>query len=225
MKCVVLLSGGLDSTTVLWLAKRDGREIIALSFNYCQKHCKELEYSKYQAIRAGCSKHLTINTDFSVLGGSSLTSNIEVIKRRTYSDIPEGVPNTYVPARNTIFISYAMAVAEVESASEIHIGVNSIDYSGYPDCRPQYIDCFQKLIDLSRPDPEGQKLQLRTPLLHMTKSEIILLAQELGVDFSMTSSCYSPSDNGACGHCDSCLIRSKGFIDSGIKDTTKYSRG
>ena len=225
-KAVVLSSGGIDSTTVMAIAKQEGFEIFSLSFFYEQRHSFEIEAARKVAEAMGVKKHLILDIDLKKIGGSALTdNNIDVPKRRNSSSISEEIPATYVPARNTIFLSYALAWSEVLNSSDIFIGVNAIDYSGYPDCRPEYIEAFERMANLAtKAGVEGRiKLKIRTPLISMTKAEIIKKGLELGVDYSLTRSCYDPSsDNLACGQCDSCLLRKQGFEDAGIIDPTEY---
>ena len=225
-KAVVLSSGGLDSTTAMAMAKSEGYDIYSLSFSYGQRHSVELEAAKRVTEDLGAIKHLVIDIDLKLIGGSALTDDIEVPKDRNESEMTEEIPVTYVPARNTIFLSYALGWAEVIGASDIFIGVNAVDYSGYPDCRPEFITAFERLANLAtKVGVEGtSKIKIRTPLIHLTKAEIIRRGIELGVDYGMTLSCYDPSmDGGACGHCDSCLLRKKGFVEAGVPDPTKYA--
>lgn len=220
-KAVVLASGGLDSTTALAIARSKGYEIFCLSFQYGQRHAFELEAAYRVANAFGVKKHLVINIDLRSIGGSALTDDLEVPKGRDEAEIQQEIPATYVPARNTIFLSYALAWAEVLGAKDIFIGVNAVDYSGYPDCRPEYIEAFEHMANLgTKAGVEGQiRFKIRTPLIRMTKAEIIKKGIELGVDYSMTHSCYDPSAEGqACGQCDSCLLRKKGFAEAGISD-------
>jgi len=220
-KAVVLTSGGLDSTTVMAIAKAEGYEIYSLSFRYGQRHALELEAARRVAKTLGARKHLVIDIDLTPIGGSALTDNIEVPKARSEGEMRGKIPITYVPARNTIFLSYALAWAEVLGASDIFIGVNAVDYSGYPDCRPEYIEAFERMANLgTKAGVEGKtRMKIKTPLIHMTKGEIIRKGIELGVDYSMTHSCYDPSPEGrACGQCDSCLLRKKGFAEAGVHD-------
>ena len=225
-KAVVLSSGGIDSTTVMAIAKQEGFEIFSLSFFYKQRHSFEIEAAKKVAGVMGVKKHLIIDIDLKKIGGSALTdNNLDVPKHRKMQSMADEIPVTYVPARNTIFLSYALAWAEVLQSSDIFIGVNAIDYSGYPDCRPEYIEAFERMANLAtKAGVEGKtKLKIRTPLIHMTKAEIIKKGVDLGVDFSLTHSCYDPSSDGlACGECDSCIIRKQGFKEAGIIDPTKY---
>jgi len=223
-KAVVLSSGGLDSTTVMAIAKAEGYEIYSLSFSYGQRHSVELIAAGRIAQHLGAKKHLVIEADMKRIGGSSLTDDIAVPKDRDETRMSDGIPVTYVPARNTIFLSYALGWAEVLGAWDIFIGVNAVDYSGYPDCRPEFIQAFETMANLAtKAGVEGHKLRIRTPLIHLTKAQIIQKGVALGVDYSQTHSCYDPSPEGkACGHCDSCLLRKKGFADAGIADPTVY---
>ena len=220
-RAVILSSGGLDSTTVMAIARSEGFEIYSLTFNYGQRHSIELQAANRVAETFGAINHLVINIDLATIGGSALTDDIEVPKGRDEDVIQKQVPVTYVPARNTIFLSYGLAWAEVLGASDIFIGVNAVDYSGYPDCRPEYIEAFEHMANLAtRAGIENDvKLTIRTPLIRMTKAEIIKTGIELNVDYGMTHSCYDPSLEGnACGQCDSCLLRKKGFAEAGIAD-------
>jgi len=221
MRAVILLSGGLDSATVLALANAGGRECHALSITYGQRHAVELEAAKRVAASLGVAEHVVHSLDLRVFGASALTGDIEVPKDAVGAP---GIPVTYVPARNTIFLALALGYAEARDAQEIWLGVNALDYSGYPDCRPEFIDAFQQVIwKGTRSGVEHQEPRLVAPLLHMTKAEIIRRGTELGVDYSLTHSCYDPADDGrACAHCDSCLLRRKGFADAGVPDPTAY---
>jgi 7-cyano-7-deazaguanine synthase len=224
-KAVVLLSGGIDSATALAVAQSEGYEVFALSFSYGQRHLWELEAAKRVAARAAVSAHRIAAIDLRAIGGSALTSDMEVPKDRPLADIAHGIPVTYVPARNTIFLSYALAWAEVIGSSDIFLGVNALDYSGYPDCRPEYIAAFESMANLAtKAAVEGaQRIKIHTPLVAFTKADIIRLGLRLGVDYSLTSSCYDPSPSGeACGGCDSCLLRKKGFREAGVPDPTRY---
>jgi 7-cyano-7-deazaguanine synthase len=224
-KAVVLLSGGMDSTTVLCIARNEGYEVFALSFSYGQRHSAELDAAKKIATRAGVTEHRIATIDLRSLGGSALTSDVAVPKGRPIAEIAEGIPVTYVPARNTIFLSYALAWAEVLGSGDIFLGVNALDYSGYPDCRPEYIQAFEKMANLAtRAAVLGeQRIRIHTPLISLSKAEIIRTGMELGVDYSLTSSCYDPSPAGeACGACDSCVLRKKGFREAGVADPTRY---
>ena len=224
-KAVVLLSGGLDSATVLSIALRQGYEVFALSFSYGQRHAWELEDAKKIAARAGVAEHRIVTIDLRALGGSALTSDLEVPKGRPLAEIAAGIPVTYVPARNTIFLSYALGWAEVLGAGDIFLGVNALDYSGYPDCRPEFIEAFEKMANLAtKAAVHGeQRIRIHTPLISLTKAEIIRKGLELGVDYRLTSSCYDPSPSGeACGGCDACVLRQKGFREAGIPDPARY---
>jgi len=223
---VVLLSGGVDSTTTMAIAKSEGYIVHCISFDYGQRHRIELEAAKRVAAAMDAKKHLIVNIDMRTIGGSALTSSLEVPKERSEYEITHGIPITYVPARNTIFLSYSLAWAEVLPASDIFIGVNVIDYSGYPDCRPEYIKAFENMANLSlKATVEGtMKINIHTPIVNLSKSEIILKGINLGVDYGMTHSCYDPSYDGrACGLCDSCELRQKGFRQAGIADPTLYA--
>jgi 7-cyano-7-deazaguanine synthase len=227
-RAVVLLSGGLDSATVLTIARREGYELYALSFSYGQRHIYELEAARRVAASIGVAAHRIAEIDLRVFGGSALTGDIDVPKGRTADEMGHGIPITYVPARNTIFLSFALAWAEVLGSSDIFIGVNALDYSGYPDCRPEFIMAFEKMANVAtKAGVEGrQALKIHTPLIALTKAQIIRKGIELGVDYGLTSSCYDPSPTGApCGQCDSCLLRQKGFNENGIADPLTYSVG
>ncbi|MEO7217693.1 MAG: 7-cyano-7-deazaguanine synthase QueC [Gemmatimonadaceae bacterium] len=221
---VILLSGGLDSSTVLALAKRDGYALNALSFRYGQRHDHEVEAATRIARTYGVARHEIATIDLRTFGGSALTSDIAVPKGRDVGHTTE-VPITYVPARNTIFLSYALAFAEVTGARDIFIGVNAVDFSGYPDCRPEYIKAFQKMANLAtRLGTEGAPIEIHTPLIDLSKAQIIALGTSLGVDYSMTTSCYDPAANGeACGECDACQLRLAGFSSAGLTDPVAYS--
>jgi len=221
MKAVCLLSGGLDSSTCLGVARREGFECYALSFDYGQRHRIELEAAERIAQHFGAAEHRVAKIDLRAFGGSALTDDIEVPK----DSLAEGIPITYVPARNTIFLSYALAWAEVLECSDIFIGVNAIDYSGYPDCRPEFIAAFEKMANLAtKAGVEGRTLlRIHTPLSKLSKAGIVKLGAEVGVDFTLTHSCYDPDEEGRpCGHCDSCLLRLKGFIEAGLHDPLPY---
>jgi 7-cyano-7-deazaguanine synthase len=222
-KAVVLLSGGLDSTTTLAIARRDGFEPCALTFRYGQRHEIEVDAAQAVARAARVAEHVVVDIDLRTFGGSALTSDVAVPKDR-HLERDRGVPVTYVPARNTIFLSFALAWAEVLGVRDIYIGVNAVDYSGYPDCRAEYIAAFERLANLAtRAGIEGKQTRIHTPLIDLSKSGIIALGSSLGVDFSLTTSCYDPTVHGvACGHCDSCLLRLKGFAEAGIKDPIRY---
>ena len=223
---MVLLSGGLDSTTTLAIARLAGYETCAISFRYGQRHSLELESASSVAKAMGVQKHLIVDFDLRAIGGSALTDQIEVPKERGAEEIASGIPVTYVPARNTIFLSFALAWAEVLGAQDIFIGVNALDYSGYPDCRPEYIEAFEKMARLATKAGVEERMLLRihTPLIAMTKAEIIKTGLELGVDYSLTHSCYDPAAEGiACGECDSCRLRLKGFAEAGVTDPLRYA--
>ena len=226
---VVLLSGGLDSTTVLAIAKSEGFSVHALTFRYGQRHSVEVQAAKAIARRAGVARHHIVDIDLTMFGGSALTADIPVPKDRDLAPGSTGakeIPITYVPARNTIFLSYALALAEVVEASNIFIGVNALDYSGYPDCRPEYIEAFERMANLAtRAGVEGRtRLVIRTPLIALSKAAIITLGRSLGVDYSATTSCYDPGADGeACGRCDACQLRLKGFDEAGLEDPITYS--
>lgn len=220
-KAVCLLSGGLDSTTSLAIAQDEGFEVYALSFRYGQRHSIELEKAKAFATVRKVARHIVIDMDMRSFGGSALTADIDVPKGHRVEDIASGIPVTYVPARNTIFLSFALGWAEVLGAQDIFVGVNAMDYSGYPDCRPEYIASFETMANLAtKAGVEGrQQLKIRAPLMQMTKADIVRKGLSLGVDFSETTSCYDPQPSGApCGQCDSCLLRAKGFAEVGIAD-------
>jgi len=224
-KAVVLSSGGIDSTTAMAIAKHEGFKIFSLSFFYGQRHAFELKAAQKVANAIGVTEHLVITIDLKQIGGSSLTDDIDVPKDRDEQEMVREIPVTYVPARNTIFLSFALAWAEVLKSSDIFIGVNAIDYSGYPDCRPEYIDAFERMANLAtKAGVEGTtKIRIRTPLIRLTKAAIIQKGIELGVDYVLTHSCYDPSPQGlACGKCDSCFLRRKGFKEAGVTDPTRY---
>jgi 7-cyano-7-deazaguanine synthase len=224
-KAVVLLSGGLDSATVLAIAKSQGYELYALSFNYGQRHIWELEAAARVAAASGAVTHRVAKIDLRIFGGSALTSEIAVPKGRSMDEMSHEIPITYVPARNTIFLSFALAWAEVIGSSDVFIGVNALDYSGYPDCRPEFIAAYEKMANLAtKAGVEGhQNLKIHTPLIDLSKAQIIARGLELGVDYGLTSSCYDPSPTGKpCGACDSCLLRRKGFGENGMEDPLCY---
>lgn len=228
-KAVVLLSGGIDSTTVLAIASKEGFATCAMSFRYGQRHMVEIVKALDIAERMSVAKHIVIEIDLRAFGGSALTGDMDVPKDRPAAEISHGIPVTYVPARNTIFLSYALAWAEVLGASDIFIGVNALDYSGYPDCRPEYIEAYERMANLAtKAGVEGsQQLKIHTPLIRMTKAEIIRTGLELGVDHAFTSSCYDPGPIGEpCGGCDACILRKKGFADLGETDplTERFGR-
>ena len=224
-KAVVLLSGGLDSTTSMAIARSQGFRLFALSFDYGQRHSIELESAAKIAKSLSAEQHLVLEINMRAIGGSALTDHIEVPKERSTRDMASGIPSTYVPARNTIFLSFALAWAEVLEAMDIFIGVNALDYSGYPDCRPEYIESFEKMANLAtKAGVEGRlRIKIHAPLISMTKADIIRAGLELGVDYSLTHSCYDPDANSLpCGKCDSCLLRLKGFADAGATDPLRY---
>ena len=220
-KAICLLSGGLDSSTCLALARREGFACYALSFDYGQRHKFELEAAARIAAHCGAALHLVLHTGLDAFGGSALTADIAVPKARSAGEMAHGIPITYVPARNTIFLSYALAWAEVLESSDIFIGVNALDYSGYPDCRPEFIEAYQRMANLAtKAGVEGRtRLRIHTPLLNLSKAQIVRLAHELGVPFGLTHSCYDPAPDGRpCGQCDACLLRRKGFEEAGFED-------
>jgi len=221
---IVLLSGGLDSATVLAIARHDGFACHALSFRYGQRHAIELTAAERVARQLGADSHRFAEIDLRQFGGSALTGDIAVPKHASAEEIGGGIPLTYVPARNTIFLSFALAFAEVSGAADIFIGVNALDYSGYPDCRPEYIAAFERMANLAtKAGVEGRPLKIHTPLIDLTKAQIIRRGLDLGVDYSLTSSCYDPDPAGrACGSCDSCLLRLKGFAENGVRDPIAY---
>lgn len=225
-KAVVLFSGGVDSTTCLAIARSEGFDVHALSFFYHQRHRVELESAKRVADAMGVHQHMILELPLEKIGGSALTADIPVPKDNAPDAVGATIPVTYVPARNTIFLSFALGWAEVLQAGDIFIGVNALDYSGYPDCRPEYIEAFTRMANLAmRETVEGRmRMRIHAPLMRMTKSQIIRKGLELGVDFSLTHSCYDPDEEGrACGHCDSCLLRRKGFEEASVSDPTRYS--
>ena len=224
MKAVVLVSGGLDSTTCLAMAREKGFDLYALTFNYGQRHDHELNSAKMVVDFFNIQNHSIIDIDLAQFGGSALTDKIDVPKKRDLSDMAE-IPVTYVPARNTVFLSLALAWAEVLGSFDIFIGVNALDYSGYPDCRPEYISSFEKTANLAtKAGVSGSSFRIHTPLIDLTKSEIVKVGMDLGVDYSLTSSCYDPDQDGnPCGLCDACYLRLKGFKEAGIIDPLSYS--
>ena len=224
-KAVVLLSGGLDSTTVAAIAQQQGYEVYALSFDYGQNHRVELEFAARVAERLGVARHAVVKVDLRSFGGSALTSNTPVPKHRSAEAIGHGVPVTYVPARNTVFLSLALAWAETLGATDIFIGVNALDYSGYPDCRPEFIAAFETMANLATKmgTEDRRQIKIHTPLIQMTKKQIVETGLKLGVDYSLTTTCYDPSSTGeACGACDACLLRLKGFAEAGVADPARY---
>jgi 7-cyano-7-deazaguanine synthase len=225
-KAVVLLSGGLDSTTVLAIAKAAGYALYAISFRYGQRHSMELESARRVAKALGVEKHLIVDIDLRAIGGSALTDEIAVPKERSDEAMNSGIPVTYVPARNTVFLSFALAWAETLTAADIFIGVNALDYSGYPDCRPEYIEAYERMANLAtKAGVEGLlKLKIHTPLIAKTKAEIIKTGLSLGIDYALTHSCYDPTLAGlACGKCDSCLLRRRGFHQANAIDPLPYA--
>jgi 7-cyano-7-deazaguanine synthase len=223
-KAVVLLSGGLDSTTALAMARAEGFECFALSFRYGQRHAHELDLAAEAAQRFNVVRHLIVDIDLRQFGGSALTADIEVPKDRELSEMSAGIPVTYVPARNTIFLSYGVGFAEVIGAADIFCGVNAVDYSGYPDCRPEFIEAFERMANLAtKAAVEGRALRIRAPLIHLTKAEIIRRGLELGVDYGRTSTCYDPDPKGqACARCDACVLRLRAFAEVGMADPAAY---
>jgi 7-cyano-7-deazaguanine synthase len=222
---VVLLSGGLDSTTTLVIAKHAGFRLQALTFQYGQRHAIEIDASRRVAQAIGVERHVIVDIDLRIFGGSALTDDLAVPKSRALDEMTERIPITYVPARNTVFLAYALAFAEVTASADIFIGVNALDYSGYPDCRPAFIRAFEAMANLAtKAAVEGhQQLRLHTPLMQLTKAQIIQWGRELGVDFGLTHSCYDPSSDGSsCGQCDACLLRLKGFAEVGVADPITY---
>lgn len=223
-RAVILLSGGLDSSTTLAIAQEAGFDCFALSFSYGQRHSVELDAARRVAEAAGLAKHVIVNLDLRALGGSALTDDIEVPKDRGEDEMNAAIPVTYVPARNTVFISVGVGYAEVLEADHLFLGVTAVDYSGYPDCRPEYIDKWQELAPLAtKRGVEGARLTIHAPLIDMTKVQIIRRGNELGVDYGLTISCYDPSPAGeACGRCDTCKLRLKGFAEAGLADPAPY---
>jgi 7-cyano-7-deazaguanine synthase len=222
---VVLLSGGLDSTTTLAIAKHQGFRLHALTFQYGQRHAVEIAAARRVAQAFAVERHVIVDVDLRVFGGSALTDELAVPKNRTPEDLSHSIPITYVPARNTVFLAYALACAEVTQSEDIFLGVNALDYSGYPDCRPEYIRAFEAMANLAtKAAVEGQqRLRIHTPLIHLSKAQIIQRGLELGVDYGLTHSCYDPNPDGAsCGQCDSCLLRLKGFKEAGVADPIVY---
>ena len=226
-RAVVLLSGGLDSTTTLAMAQQQGFQVYALTFRYGQRHLAEIEAAKRIAARYNVAEHVIADIDLRRIGGSALTADIDVPKGRDIEEMGHGVPITYVPARNTIFLSFALAWAEVLEANDIFIGVNALDYSGYPDCRPEYIEAYTRMANLAtKAGVEGRRrLTIHTPLISLSKAEIVRAGLSLGVEYSLTVTCYDPSPAGeACGHCDACQLRLKGFAENGIPDPVAYQQ-
>jgi len=226
-RAVALASGGLDSSTAMALARKQGFDIYALSFDYGQRHRCELEAARLVVKSLGIDHHMIAAIDLRTFGGSALTADIEVPKNRDRDGIASGIPVTYVPARNTIFLSLALGWCEVLNAQDIFIGVNVVDYSGYPDCRPEFLEAFERLANLAtKAGVEGKaRFRIHAPLLHMTKAQIIRAGIDAGVDYSLTHSCYDPTPAGlACGACDSCILRRRGFEEAGVSDPTRYRR-
>ncbi len=223
-KAVILLSGGLDSTTTLAIAKQQGFACYGLTIAYGQRHAVEIDAARHIARHLGVCGHIVLPIDLRQFGGSALTDNLPVPKDRPFDAMEQEIPVTYVPARNTIFLSFALAWAETLGAADIFLGVNALDYSGYPDCRPNYVAAFERLANLAtKAGIEGRPFRIHTPLIELTKAQIIRLGLELGVDFSLTTSCYDPAPTGlACGHCDACLLRLKGFAENRLDDPGKY---
>lgn len=224
-KAVVLSSGGIDSTTAMAIAKNQGFKIFSLSFDYGQRHRCELAAAKRIADYFQVEKHLVVSLDMTAIGGSALTADVNVPKGREVAEMAGDIPITYVPGRNTVFLAYGLAWAEAVGASRIFIGVNAVDYSGYPDCRPEFIAAFQAMANLATKAAvqEGRQIRIDTPLIHLTKAQIIQTGAALGIDYGLTHSCYDPTGEGlACGRCDSCILRRKGFIEAGIEDPTLY---
>lgn len=224
---VVLSSGGIDSTTAMAMAKAEGFRIFSLSFDYGQRHRYELAAARSVAGHLGAERHLVVKMDLTAIGGSALTSDVAVPKQRSTAEMNTDIPITYVPARNTIFLSYALAWAEVLTAERIVIGVNAVDYSGYPDCRLEYIAAFQTMANLAtKAAVQGRwTVHIHTPLIHLTKAQIIQAGTTLGLDYGLTHSCYDPTEEGlACGRCDSCILRRRGFEEAGVSDPTRYGR-
>ncbi|MHB8873814.1 MAG: 7-cyano-7-deazaguanine synthase QueC [Myxococcaceae bacterium] len=224
-KAVVLLSGGLDSTTCLAIARAQGFTPVCLAVSYGQRHAVEVERARAVAAAMGVSDFRVVTLDLRAIGGSALTADLEVPKDRDEGAMGQGVPVTYVPARNTVLLGLALALAEVVGATDLFIGVNAVDYSGYPDCRPEFVQAFETLANLAtRAGVEGARFRVHAPLSGMSKAEIIREGMRLGVDYSMTHSCYDPApDGGACGRCDSCLLRKRGFEQAGVPDPTRYA--
>ncbi len=225
-RAVVLLSGGLDSATALAIAKEQGFEPYALTIRYGQRHAAEIAAARRVAAKLGAKKHIELDIDLRTFGGSALTADIDVPKHRTDEDMAEGIPITYVPARNTVFLSLSLAWAEALGAFDVFIGVNALDYSGYPDCRPEFVAAFESLANLAtKAGVEGTgHFRVHAPLVSLTKAQIIRKGMDLGIDYAMTSSCYDPDTvtDLACGECDSCLLRARGFRDAGVSDPTRY---
>lgn len=222
-EAVVLLSGGLDSTTVLAIARAEGYRCSCLSFKYGQRQERELEQAKIIALTMGAHRHLVLRVDLDTIGGSALTSDMPVPKDRDTDEMDKEIPSTYVPGRNIIFLAHALAWAEVIGAADIFLGINAVDYSGYPDCRPEFLAAFESMANLgTREGSQGKPFKLHAPLIHLSKKEIIARGLELGVDYSLTHSCYDPQGNLACGRCDACRLRLQGFAGAGVPDPVAY---
>jgi 7-cyano-7-deazaguanine synthase len=221
---VLLLSGGLDSATCLAIARAEGFDVHALTVSYGQRHTQEIDQARHIARTLGAATHRVVEMDLRAIGGSSLTSDLEVVKDRTEDGT---IPDTYVPARNAVFLGIALGLAEVVGATDLYIGVNAVDYSGYPDCRPEFVEAFERLANVAtRAGVEGQRFTIHAPLMKLSKAEIIRRGVELGVDYGMTHSCYDPDAEGrACGHCDACVLRRRGFAEAGLPDPTRYVEG
>ena len=223
-RAVVLLSGGLDSATCLAIARDEGFDAYAMSFRYGQRHAHELDAARRVVEAIGTTEHRIVDIDLAAFGGSALVGDGEIPKGRSGAEIGSGIPVTYVPARNTIFLSYALAWAEVLGANDLFIGVNALDYSGYPDCRPEFVAAFEAVANAgTRTGTEGAGYRIRTPLIDLSKAQIIRRGVELGVDYALTVTCYDPSDAGACGSCDACILRRDGFDAAGVADPTVYA--
>jgi 7-cyano-7-deazaguanine synthase len=223
-RAVVLLSGGMDSATTAAIARREGFEVYALSVRYGQRHAVELDAARRVATALGVARHVVLDLDLRAFGGSALTGDLPVPKDTSPERIGEGIPTTYVPARNTIFLSLALAWAETLGSGDIFLGANALDYSGYPDCRPEYIAAYARMANLAtRAGVEGAGIRIHTPLIALSKAEIVRRGRDLGVDFALTSTCYDPAPDGAaCGHCEACLLRLKGFAEAGERDPARY---
>ena len=222
---IVLLSGGLDSATVLAMTLAQSFAPLALSFRYGQRHALELDAAARVAARAGVREHRVVEIDLRQFGGSALTGDLDVPRDRDAGSIAGGIPVTYVPARNTVFLAYALALAEVSGAADIFVGVNAVDYSGYPDCRPEFVAAFERMANLAtQAAVEGRRLRIHAPLMHMSKADIVRAGTALGVDYALTLSCYDPDPAGAaCRRCDACVLRARGFADAGVPDPTRYA--
>ncbi|MGE4560242.1 MAG: 7-cyano-7-deazaguanine synthase QueC [Desulfobulbus sp.] len=224
-QAVVLLSGGLDSTTVLAIAQSRGFTCNCLSFQYGQRQAVELERARAIAQRAGVARHLVLRVDLDAIGGSALTADIEVPKDRPFGDMDKEIPVTYVPGRNILFLAHALSWAEVLGAADIFLGINAVDYSGYPDCRPEFLHAFEQMANLgTKAGTTGSGFHFHAPLIHLSKKEIILKGMELGVDYGQTHSCYDPIDGRACGRCDACRLRLQGFSEAGLTDPAPYAK-